>query len=416
MHTRFRESKKSMSDRNKKELSKQSGAEPRQAGSSDQIEQSNLILNAMFNAMSDSVFCKDLKGRYIECNKSFEEFITHSKEEIIGKTFTELIGDDLDIVKFYTDVDKIVTGEGKTVVQEGVSMSYKGVERFYDIVKTPLIKKNADGEDEIFGLLALMHDVNERYVLIKDLQDAQASLETALERANSGSNAKTEFLSCMSHELLTPMNIIMGMSQLAKTSTDLNYMKTCLDEIYEHSNHLLRLINNLLEVSSGSGTFDESLFSLGALIEYIEGRINPYLDRKQQTLNIEVDDSIPKIMVADEKRISKVIFHLLTNASKFSNENNEISLIFGILDKAAEKPVLEISVVDNGIGMSPEVLNTIFDVFQQGDGSYTRKYQGIGIGLTLSKYIIETMGGTISVKSEPDKGSTFTFTVPVNRH
>ena len=405
-----------MSDRNKKELSKQSGAEPKQAGSSDQIEQSNLILNAMFNAMSDSVFCKDLKGRYIECNKSFEEFITHSKEEIIGKTFTELIGDDLDIVKFYTDVDKIVTGEGKTVVQEGVSMSYKGVERFYDIVKTPLIKKNADGEDEIFGLLALMHDVNERYVLIKDLQDAQASLETALERANSGSNAKTEFLSCMSHELLTPMNIIMGMSQLAKTSTDLNYMKTCLDEIYEHSNHLLRLINNLLEVSSGSGTFDESLFSLGALIEYIEGRINPYLDRKQQTLNIEVDDSIPKIMVADEKRISKVIFHLLTNASKFSNENNEISLKFGILDKAAEKPVLEISVVDNGIGMSPEVLSTIFDVFQQGDGSYTRKYQGIGIGLTLSKYIIETMGGTISVKSEPDKGSTFTFTVPVNRH
>jgi len=405
-----------MSKISKNELNEVSGTEPGHICPNEQIEQSNLILNAMFNAMQDSVFCKDLEGRYIECNKSFEEFITHTKEEIIGKTFTELINDKVDIVKFYTDVDRTVIEEGKTVTQKDVSMSYNGVDRFYDIIKTPLTRQSADGENETFGLLALMRDVNERYVLIKNLQDTQASLETALERANAGNKAKTEFLSCMSHELLTPMNIIMGMSQIAKTSTDLNYMKTCLDEIYEHSSHLLRLINNLLEVSSGSGTFDESLFSLGALIEYVENRINPYLDRKQQTLNIEVDDSIPKIMIADEKRISKVIFHLLTNASKFSEENNEILLKFDILDEAAERPVLKISVADNGIGMSPEMLNNIFDIFEQGDGSYTRKYQGIGIGLTLSKYIIETMGGTISVESEPDKGSIFTFMVPVSRH
>jgi len=381
----------------------------------EEIERNNLILNAMLNAMPDSVFCKDLEGRYIECNKSFEEFIAHSKEEIIGKTFSELIGERLDIVKYYSDVDNTVITDGKTVIQEDVSMIYNGTERFYDIIKTPLKKKNTDGEEEIYGLLALMHDVNERYVLIKDLQNTQAQLEVALERAKSGSKAKTEFLSRISHELLTPMNAIMGMSQIAKTTTETEYLKVCIDEIYENSCHLLRFINNLLEVSSGVGTIDESVFTLESLIEYVRSRITPYVDKKQQTLIVTVDESLPKSLIADEKRIAKVIFHLLTNASKFSHENSEISLKFSLQEDTVENPALNISVIDNGIGISKEELNTIFDIFEQGDGSYTRKYQGIGIGLTLSKYIIETMGGSLSVESEPGKGSTFAFLVPVSR-
>ena len=381
----------------------------------EQIEQSNLILKAMFDAMPDSVFCKDLDRKYIECNKSFETFIAHAKEDVIGKTFSEVAGDGLDIVKYYEDVDQTVLSEGKTIKQEGVSMSYDGTERFYDITKTPLIKKNANGEDEIFGLLGLMHDVNERYMLIKDLQNLQTNLEIALEQANSGSRAKSEFLSRMSHELRTPMNAIMGMAQVVKAAKDLDYIKDCIDDIYDSSNHLMRLIDNLLEASKGVGALTESVFSLDSMIEDIQSRIAPYLDRKQQTLNTVVDESLPKEVVADEKRITQVIFHLLTNASKFSHETSEISLEIGMLDDSATKPVLSISVIDNGIGMSTEVLDTIFDIFEQGDGSYTRKYEGVGIGLTLSKYIVETLGGIFSVVSEPGKGSAFTFTVPVNR-
>ena len=386
----------------------------RENNENEKIEQSNLILNAMFNAMPDEVFCKDLDKRYIECNKSFEAFIAHTKEEVIGKTFAEVAGDGLVIIKYYDDVDDIVLNEGKTIKQEGVSMSYDGAERFYDITKTPLIKKNADGEDEIFGLLGLMHDVNERYLLIKDLQNLQANLEIALEQANSGSRAKSEFLSRMSHELRTPMNAIMGMAQIVKASDDLEYVKDCIDEIYDNSNHLMRLINNLLEASQGVGALNKSEFSLNSMIESIEARISAYLDRKQQTLNTHIDSSLPKTVVADEKRIAQVIFHLLTNASKFSPETGEISLKIGVLDDSDHKTVLKISVIDNGIGMSTEVLNSIFDIFEQADGSYTRKYEGVGIGLTLSKYIVETMGGIISVVSEPGEGSEFTFTVPVS--
>ena len=379
------------------------------------IEQSNFILNAMFNAMPDSVYCKDLEGRYIECNKSFEDFMAHPKEEIIGKTFTELVSNQLEIVKFYTDVDKTVISERKTVIQEGVAMSYNGADRYYDLVKTPLIRKNANGEDEVFGLLAIMYDVNERYVLIKDLQNVQTHLEATLERANSGSRAKSEFLSRMSHELLTPMNAILGMSQIAQASEDTEYIKGCIEEIHNNSTHLIRLISNLLEMSSGAGTLSESAFRLDILISNIKSRITSHFNIKCQTLNVVIDESLPNEILADNKRIEKVIYHLLTNASKFSDMNSEISLEFSLLDEDAEGFILKVSVNDKGIGMSSELLNTIFEIFEQGDGSNTRKYQGVGIGLTLSKYLVETMGGIISVISEPGKGSKFTFIVPVNR-
>ena len=382
----------------------------------DKMEQSNLILNAMFNAMPDSVYCKDLEGRYIECNKLFEEFIAHPKEEIIGKTFTELVSNQIEIVKFYTDVDKTVINERKTIVQEGVVMSYNGTDRYYDLVKTPLIKKNTDGEDEIIGLLALMHDVNDRYLLIEHLQNAQVSIEAALERANSGSRAKNEFLSRMSHELLTPMNAVIGMAEIAKESEDLDYIKSCINEIHNSSSHLLRLISNLLEMSDGDGTINETTFRLDSLTNNIQKRITPYLKKKHQTLNIKLDESLPNDMFADNKRIEKVIFHLLTNASKFSDKNSEILLEFNLLDDYSERFNLKVSVIDKGIGMSKEVLNSIFNVFEQGDGSHTRKYQGVGIGLALSKYIIESIGGSVSVTSEPGKGSAFTFIVPVSRH
>ena len=376
-------------------------------------EQSNFILNAMFNAMTDAVFCKGLDRRYIECNASFEEFIAHPKEEIIGKTFEELTGEVVDIVKNYVDVDATVLYEGKTVVQEDVSLTYNGSVRFYDLIKTPLIRKNAEGEDEIFGLVCIMHDVNERYMLIKDLKHMQSNLEIALERANSGSRAKSEFLSRMSHELLTPMNAIMGMAQVIKASSDIDYIKDCNNDIYENSSHLLRLISNLLEVSSGTASLTDSLFKIDILIENVKNRIKTHLENKQQTLEVLTGELALNEINADIKRIEKVIYHLLTNASKFSHENSKIVLSVDLPEESAGRFILKVSVADEGIGITKEILNTIFDIFEQGDGSYTRKYRGVGIGLTLSKYIIETMGGTLTVKSEPKKGSTFTFTIPV---
>jgi len=382
----------------------------------EQMDLESQIRLAMFDAIPDLVFCKDLEGKYIECNEVFEKFMNRTYDNVLGKTYQELGVADSEQVEAAYKADQTVIREGKTVKQEEIKLSYNNNEHYFEMIKTPLVRKGVEGEPgEIFGLLGIMHDVTDRYVLVKSLREAQSHLEDALEKANSASTAKSEFLSRMSHELRTPMNAIMGMSQIAKISNDPDKIKNCVDEIYEYSHHLMRLISNLLEVSSGISNLTAAAFSLDSMIEYIESRINPLLSKKLQTLEVKIDGAVPRGMVANEKRIAQVIIHLLTNASKFSDGKDNIILAVNIAKETTDGLVLEFSVADNGIGMSEDTIHTIFDMFEQGDGSHSRQHEGIGVGLTLSKYIVEMMGGKISVESELDKGSTFTFTVPVSR-
>jgi len=375
-----------------------------------QMERSNNILIAMFDAIPDLVFCKDLNGHYIECNKAFESFVQRTQDDILGKTFADLGNASPEAVESAGKVDLIVTSEGKTVKDDEVTLMFNETERYFEMIKTPLIESG-----ETYGLLGIMHDVTDRHTLIKNLRDAQSHLEHALEQANSASTAKSEFLSRMSHELRTPMNAIMGMAQIAKASSDPIKIKNYVDEIYESSHHLMRLISNLLEVSGGISTLSESKFSLDSMLEYIKSRIIPILDKRRQILEVNIDNSVPQALVANEKRIAQVIIHLLTNASKFSDSNNTITLTFKITKETADEKTLEVAVKDTGIGMSEDTIHTIFDMFEQGDGSHTRKEGGVGIGLTLSRYIVEMMGGKITVESELDKGSVFTFTVQVKK-
>jgi len=382
----------------------------------EQIQRGNNLLIAMFNAIPDLVFCKDLEGKYIECNKAFEKFMQRPQAEVLGKTFADLGAATSETIQNNAKVDQDVMREGKTMKQEEVTLIYEGNEHYFEMIKAPLFETGADGEKgDTYGLLGIMHDVTDRHMLVKNLRDAQANLEHALEQANSASTAKSEFLSRMSHELRTPMNAIMGMAQIAKSSTDPEKTKNYIEEIYEYSHHLMRLISNLLEVSGGISKLTESMFSLESMLEYIESRILPDLDKKHQTLDVTIDDSVPKAMVANEKRIAQVIIHLLTNASKYSEDSEIIALHIKTASESTDRITLEITVTDTGIGMSEDLMHTIFDMFEQGDGSHTRKHGGIGVGLTLSKYIVELMGGKITVESEPGKGSAFTFTVPVNR-
>ena len=381
-----------------------------------QMERGNNLLMAMFNAIPDLVFCKDLSGRYIECNKAFEKFLQRPQAEILGKTFGDLGAATSETVQNNADVEQVVLREGKTMKQDEVTLIYEGNEHYFEMIKTPLIKVSADGEPgEIYGLLGIMHDITDRYTLVKSLRDTQSNLENALEQANSASTAKSDFLSRMSHELRTPMNAIMGMAQIAKGSSDPAKISNYIDEIYDSSHHLMRLISNLLEVSGGISNLTESAFSLDSMIEYIQSRIHPHTEKKNQELVVEIDAKVPRVMVANERRIAQVIIHLLTNASKFSDSNQTVTLSFNLVKETADELVLEISVIDRGIGMSDEVIHTIFDMFEQGDGGHSRRYGGVGIGLTLSKYIVEMMGGKITVESEPDKGSTFSFTVPIKK-
>jgi len=213
------------------------------------------------------------------------------------------------------------------------------------------------------------------------------------------------------------MNAIMGMAQIAQVSEDKEKVKKCLGEIYEASRHLMRLISNVLDVSGGSSALSlaETKFSFDSLIAYVSERVNSEAIKKQQTLTVDIDESVPTILVGDEKRLAQVIVHLLTNAIAFSPNNSEIYLKIDVHSEEDETIILRIDVVDTGVGIAEEHKRKLFSVFEQGDGSYTRQHGGIGVSLALSKYIVEMMGGSIWVESELGEGSTFSFTAKVAR-
>jgi signal transduction histidine kinase len=243
-------------------------------------------------------------------------------------------------------------------------------------------------------------------------------IENALFVAQEANRAKSEFLSRMSHEMLTPMNAIMGMLQVAKIKGIPENIKKCFEEIDHSSWHLLQLIKDLLDLSStkdGTIVLNESVFSFGSIISYASNRLNREITRKKHALVYNIAPSIPESLIGDEKRLTQVVVHLLSNSIKFTPEKGEINLSASVEKEESGEITLKVEVADNGIGIADEHQRLIFNVFEQVDGSLSRKYDGTGIGLPMVKRIVEMMGGKIWVESEFDKGAKFIFTCKVRR-
>ena len=240
-------------------------------------------------------------------------------------------------------------------------------------------------------------------------------LKIALLEVKEANNAKDEFLSRMSHEMLTPMNGITGMTQVLKMKMGglYEYLKDDFEEIEKASSHLLGLINDLLDITEGKdGSFRllESVFSFSDMLQGVVSEITPDIEEKRQTLDVDIEKSIPDSLLGDGKRLSQVISHILTNANKFTHDYGEIKFDAQMIGDEDGIVTLQVSIRDNGIGVSEEEQGRIFSIFEQVDGSLTRKVGGTGLGLSLAEHIVELMGGKIWVESEPGKGSTFTFT------
>ena len=247
----------------------------------------------------------------------------------------------------------------------------------------------------------------------KRLTFMMKEIESALFEAQEANRAKNNFLSRMSHEMLTPMNVIMGMTQIVKKENASGDLNEYLDQIDNASRNLLRLIHDLLEISGkkdGVFTLADSAFSFGAMFKDVLKEISRSVVEKQQTFNYDIDSSIPELLIGDEKRLAQVMTYLLSNAIKFTPEYGEIHLLTCVHSTDNETVGLRIEIKDSGIGISEEQQEHIFDVFEQVDGSLTRKYYGTGMGLPIARRIIEMLGGKIWVESRLGKETKFTFT------
>jgi signal transduction histidine kinase/CheY-like chemotaxis protein/HAMP domain-containing protein len=232
--------------------------------------------------------------------------------------------------------------------------------------------------------------------------------------AEAASLAKSEFLSRMSHEIRTPMNAIIGMAQIAKSSNEMEKLRSCLERIGSSSEHLLGIINDILDFSkieSGKLSLDITAFSLTENLDFVISMMLPKARQKNIEFHLTVENILHDGISTDSLRLNQVLINLLSNALKFSPDGSEVELKVREIGWENGYGDYSFSVTDHGIGISEEQVERLFRPFEQADGSITRRYGGTGLGLIISKNLVEMMDGKIGLESKEGKGSTFTFTI-----
>ena len=271
-----------------------------------------------------------------------------------------------------------------------------------------------DGTFEEFdGLLVPMSDERSSKGLMLLLYDVTA-LKQSREEALAASQAKSSFLSNMSHEIRTPMNAIIGMTSIGKHEKSMERMVYAFEKIETAGTHLLGVINDILDISKiESGKMELSFvnFDFTQMTDMVTSVLAGKMQDKKQHFIIEQDARIPAVLYGDDQRLAQVLTNLLSNATKFTPEGGAISMTTRLISQSDGQCVIELSVKDSGIGMSEEEQSKLFSAFQQAQAGTSRRYGGSGLGLVISKRILEMMGGEIRVESAPGEGSCFFCTV-----
>lgn len=340
--------------------------------------------------------------------------------------------------------EKFSFSEGFTrYANDRVSESYR--EGFLDFIKPENIKKRLENEPILSYRYLTVYEGRESYEMLRlvgvrrtegsddhtvhaigagfsdidsemrDSLEKNQALSDALAAAENASKAKTAFLSSMSHEIRTPMNAIIGLDNIALSDPELSEKtREYLVKIGGSANHLLELINDILDMSrieSGRMVLKNEDFSFTKLMEQINTIFSAQCEENEQTYSCRVQGEIDDHYIGDNTRLRQVLINILGNAVKFTAKGGSIDFCVERTAKFGGRSTLRFTVTDNGIGMSKEYIPHIFDTFSQEDSSATNKYGSSGLGLAITKNIVDMMNGNIEVRSEKDKGTTFIVTV-----
>lgn len=309
-----------------------------------------------------------------------------------------------DMYRYY-DIDKFEETLGD---KDKISLEYQRIDK--DWRKAFMIPAERDEGGKVITVIFAVQKIGAEK---KKELETQEALKEAYKAAQLANSAKTVFLSNMSHDIRTPMNAIIGMTDIAGANiNDSEKVSNCLKKITSASKHLLGLINEVLDMSkieSGRIDLGEERFSLSELIDELILMNQPLVKSKSHTLIVKINDLIHENVIGDSIRLQQVFTNILTNAIKYTPENGQIEII--ISEKNTNKPAVgwfEVVFHDNGFGMSEEFRKNIFEPFARADDDRISKIQGTGLGMPIARNIIRMMNGDITVESEIDKGSTFT--------
>ena len=239
----------------------------------------------------------------------------------------------------------------------------------------------------------------------------------AIQSANA-SLYKGQFLSTMSHEIRTPLNAIIGMTLIGKRAKDIDEKDRAFSKIENASSHLVGVVNDVLDmtkIEANKLELSPVEFSFEKMLQKVITVVSYLAEEKEQTLSVSIDSAVPEYIVGDDQRLAQVITNLLSNAIKFTPKGGRVEFLASLIEQSENECRLRIEVADNGIGISDEQQSKLFKMYEQAESDTSRKFGGTGLGLMISKLIIELMDGTIWVESELGSGARFIFTIKAGR-
>ncbi|MFN8255124.1 MAG: ATP-binding protein [Bacteroidales bacterium] len=340
----------------------------------------------------------DKDFRYLVVNDSYVKAHNMKKHEIEGKTTEELWGSELFEQKIKARFEMAFSGK-QVRFQDWFSYKYLGT-KFMDVTYQP-----------VFGNFGQVEAITVNTVDITDLKNTQLELEKAKNEAEKANKAKSEFLANMSHEIRTPLNSVIGFTELLENQLeDANHLKY-LKSIKAGGRALLTIINDILDLSKIEARKMELSYepiNFQTLVDEISQIFSIQLDEKRLSFETELSAGLPDFVLLDEIRLRQILFNLVGNAIKFT-EKGGVKLSIKELDKNENRTSIKIVVRDTGIGIPQDQQELIFKAFKQQAGQNTRRYGGTGLGLTISKKLIEAMNGKIALKSKENEYSEFTI-------
>ncbi len=343
----------------------------------------------------------DNEENIMDVNNSMCQMLGYTKEELVGHKTTDLLGvsKDIDVLANV----QLQRNEGKSSVYE-MRVKRKDNSEFYVFISgAPLYNE----KNEKIGSLGIHLDITQRKELEQDLMVART-------KAEESAHAKEIFLANMSHEIRTPMNAILGMTNLLMNSSLDSKQLSYLDAIKTSSNNLMVIINDILDFSkieAGKLSIEKVGIEFHKVMQNVINQLSFRADEKNILLINKIDHDIPDILVTDPTRLTQIFLNLLSNAVKFTHKGS-VTLKSSLIERRGNQCRIHIQVIDTGIGIDADKISTVFDSFSQEDASTTRKYGGSGLGLTITRQLVELFGGRIQVKSKKGVGTEFYFVLP----
>ncbi|MDH5570844.1 MAG: ATP-binding protein [Gammaproteobacteria bacterium] len=366
------------------------------------LRDSRNMLLLIMNNIPQYIFWKDVDSVYLGCNANFLKVAgVESDADIVGKTDFDMPWTEAE-TKYYQECDRRVMADNKAELHiQETQRTAEGKTIYLDTNKVPL----HDAKGKVIGVLGSFEDITSRIVAENELLDAK-------EKAEMASQAKSDFMSRMSHELRTPLNAILGFSQLLELDDKeplTRFQQSSVAEIVAAGKHLLHLINEILDltsIESGRLSINQDKVDLLAIVNDSVQLVSHFLENRGLTLSIGEKQSFH--VYVDAIRLRQVCVNLLSNAIKYNRKNGKININFTL----EANNYVRVSVSDTGQGLSQDNIDKLFTPFERLDVDKDA-IDGTGIGLVITKELVELMSGEVGVDSELGKGSSFWFTVPL---